>query len=312
MTRQRGYVDLQINGIGGIDFNESNLSALPWERALEWLAQDGTSDFLPTLITDSVDSLCLKLANLSRLCEASVQKPEGACKAVGIHLEGPFLSDQVGYIGAHPKQHARPLELDALKRLVDAANGWIRLVTLAPECDPNGRGIEYLAQQDVLIAAGHCNPSIDQLRCAIDSGLSLFTHLGNACPASIPRHENIIHRVLSLRDSLRVTLIADGFHLPLWLLDSWVDWFGENRVAIVSDAISAAGLAPGIYQLGPQKVAVGADGVPRSADQTHFVGSGATLGRMRNLCESHLSWSSERIEKLFKTNAAQWLGLPSH
>jgi len=312
MTRQRGYVDLQINGIGGIDFNESNLSALSWERALEWLAQDGTTDFLPTLITDSVDSLCLKLANLSRLCEASVQKREGACKAVGIHLEGPFLCDQVGYIGAHPKQHARPLELDALKRLVDAANGWIRLVTLAPECDPNGRGIEYLAQKDILIAAGHCNPSIDQLRRAIDSGLSLFTHLGNACPASIPRHENIIHRVLSLRDSLRVTLIADGFHLPLWLLDSWVDWFGENRVAIVSDAISAAGLAPGIYQLGAQKVAVGADGVPRSADQTHFVGSGATLGRMRNLCESHLSWSSERIEKLFKTNAAQWLGLPSH
>jgi N-acetylglucosamine-6-phosphate deacetylase len=311
MTRQRGYVDLQINGIGGIDFNESNLSALSWERALEWLAQDGTSDFLPTLITDSVDSLCLKLANLSRLCEASVQKPEGACKAAGIHLEGPFLCDHFGYIGAHPKQHARPLELDALKRLVDAANGWIRLVTLAPECDPKGRGIEYLAQEDILIAAGHCNPSIDQLRCAIDSGLSLFTHLGNACPASIPRHENIIHRVLSLRDSLRVTLIADGFHLPLWLLDSWVDWFGENRVAIVSDAISAAGLAPGIYQLGAQKVAVGADGVPRSADQTHFVGSGATLGRMRNLCESHLSWSSERIEKLFKTNAAQWLGLPS-
>ena len=312
MTRQRGYVDLQINGIGGIDFNESNLSALSWERALEWLAQDGTTDFLPTLITDSVDSLCLKLANLSRLCEASVQKPEGACKAVGIHLEGPFLSDQVGYIGAHPKQHARPLELDALKRLVDAANGWIRLVTLAPECDPNGRGIEYLAQEDVLIAAGHCNPSIDQLRCAIDSGLSLFTHLGNACPASIPRHENIIHRVLALRDALRITLIADGFHLPLWLLDSWVDWFGDHRVAIVSDAISAAGLAPGIYQLGAQKVAVGADGVPRSVDQTHFVGSGATLGRMRNLCESHLSWSSERIEKLFKTNAAQWLGLPSH
>jgi len=312
MTRQRGYVDLQINGIGGIDFNESNLSALSWERALEWLAQDGTTDFLPTLITDSVDSLCLKLANLSKLCEASVQKPEGACKAVGIHLEGPFLSGQVGYIGAHPKQHARPLELDALKRLVDAANGWIRLVTLAPECDPNGRGIEYLAQEDILIAAGHCNPSIDQLRCAIDSGLSLFTHLGNACPASIPRHENIIHRVLALRDALRITLIADGFHLPLWLLDSWVDWFGDHRVAIVSDAISAAGLAPGIYQLGAQKVAVGADGVPRSADQTHFVGSGATLGRMRNLCESHLSWSSERIEKLFKTNAAQWLGLPSH
>ncbi|MCY3006369.1 MAG: N-acetylglucosamine-6-phosphate deacetylase [Planctomycetota bacterium] len=311
MTQHHGYVDLQINGIGGIDFNESNLLPSSWESALERLAQDGTTDFLPTLITDSVDSLCLKIANISKFCEASAKEPSIPSKAVGIHLEGPFLSDQAGYIGAHPKEHAMAMDLDALKRLVDAANGSIRLVTLAPECDPKGIGIEYLAQQNILVAAGHCNPSIDQLRCAIDSGLSLFTHLGNACPGSIPRHDNIIHRVLALRDTLRVTLIADGFHLPLWLLDSWVDWFGEQRVAIVSDAISAAGLAPGIYQLGQQKVAVGADGVPRSHDQTHFVGSGATLGRMRNLCESQLSWSSERIEKLFKTNAAQWLGLPS-
>jgi N-acetylglucosamine-6-phosphate deacetylase len=309
MTQLHGYVDLQINGIGGIDFNESNLLPSAWERALERLAQDGTTDFLPTLITDSVDSLCLKLANISKFCEAGAKEPNIPSKAVGIHLEGPFLSDQAGYIGAHPKEYAMAVDLDALKRLVDAANGWIRLVTLAPECDPKGIGIEYLAQQNILVAAGHCNPSIDQLQRAIDSGLSLFTHLGNACPGSIPRHDNIIHRVLALRDSLRVTLIADGFHLPLWLLDSWVDWFGEQRVAIVSDAISAAGLAPGIYQLGQQKVAVGADGVPRSHDQTHFVGSGATLGRMRKLCESELSWSSDRIEKLFKTNAAQWLGL---
>jgi N-acetylglucosamine-6-phosphate deacetylase len=309
MTQLHGYVDLQINGIGGIDFNESNLLPSAWERALERLAQDGTTDFLPTLITDSVDSLCLKLANISKFCEAGAKEPNIPSKAVGIHLEGPFLSDQAGYIGAHPKEYAMAVDLDALKRLVDAANGWIRLVTLAPECDPKGIGIEYLAQQNILVAAGHCNPSIDQLQRAIDSGLSLFTHLGNACPGSIPRHDNIIHRVLALRDSLRVTLIADGFHLPLWLLDSWVDWFGEQRVAIVSDAISAAGLAPGIYQLGQQKVAVGSDGVPRSHDQTHFVGSGATLGRMRKLCESELSWSSDRIEKLFKTNAAQWLGL---
>jgi len=309
MTQLHGYVDLQINGIGGIDFNESNLLPSAWERALERLAQDGTTDFLPTLITDSVDSLCLKLANISKFCEAGAKEPNIPSKAVGIHLEGPFLSDQAGYIGAHPKEYAMAVDLDALKRLVDAANGSIRLVTLAPECDPKGIGIEYLAQQNILVAAGHCNPSIDQLQRAIDSGLSLFTHLGNACPGSIPRHDNIIHRVLALRDSLRVTLIADGFHLPLWLLDSWVDWFGEQRVAIVSDAISAAGLAPGIYQLGQQKVAVGADGVPRSHDQTHFVGSGATLGRMRKLCESELSWSSDRIEKLFKANAAQWLGL---
>ena len=311
MTRTGDCVDLQINGIGGIDFNQADLQEDCWLSALDWLDQDRTSHFLPTLITDSIDSLCSKLVNLSRLCQTSNSQPRGhASKPVGIHLEGPFLSPEPGYVGAHPKQHAVPMNLDDLKRLVHAANGWLKLVTLAPECDPTGKGIEYLVAQKILVAAGHCNPSIDQLRCAIDSGLSLFTHLGNACPQTVPRHDNIIHRVLALRDSLRVTLIADGFHLPLWLLDSWVDWFGDDRVAIISDAISAAGLPPGIYQLGDRKVDVGPDGVPRSEDRSHFVGSGTTLGRMRNICLRDLSWPAERIEKLFKTNAAQWLELP--
>lgn len=309
MAQPDGYFDLQINGLGGVDFNDNCLLQADWEQAISKLAQDGTTAFLPTLITDSVDSLCKKLSALAGLCQWSNRNPNAGSRAIGIHLEGPFLSAEPGYVGAHPKEHAIPLELDQLKRLVDAGDGWLKLVTLAPERDPKSKGIEFLSDQNILVAAGHCDPTIEQLRRAIDAGLSLFTHLGNACPPSIARHDNIIHRVLSLRDSLRVTLIADGHHLPLWLLDSWVNWFGDDNVAIISDAISAAGLPPGIHRLGQRQVNVGTDGVPRSQDGSHFVGSGTTLGQMRKLCQDKLSWSDARIDKLFKGNASDWLGL---
>ena len=309
MSRIDGWVDLQINGLGGIDFNQKDLSEQDWNRAVELLGLDGTKFFLPTLITDSIESLCSKLRTLATLCEANHRDPSAQSKALGIHLEGPFLSCEPGYIGAHPPQHAIAMDLDQLKRLYDAAGGWLKLVTLAPEYDPKCQGVDFLVQRDVMVAAGHCNPSIGQLLQAIDSGLSLFTHLGNACPPMLPRHDNIVQRVLALREHLRVTLIADGHHLPIWLLETWVDWFGEDNVAIISDAISAAGLEPGVYQLGDRQVAVGTDGVPRSQDRSHFVGSGATLGRMHAICQAELGWNEQRIEKVFRNNAFRWLGI---
>ena len=309
MKPVQGWVDLQINGLGGIDFNQPDLNEDRWIKAIELLGQDGTSHFLPTIITDCTENLCRKLSNLAKLCQAANRDTQLPSRAVGIHLEGPFLSSETGYVGAHPAAYAVPMNTDQLKRLIEAADGWLKLVTLAPEGDPACSGIELLVRENILVSAGHCNPSMDQLRRAIDAGLTLFTHFGNACPPHLPRHDNILHRVLALRESLKVTLIADGFHLPLWLLDSWIDWFGEQRVAIISDAISAAGLPSGVYTLSDRKVHVGADGVPRSEDRTHFVGSGATLGRMQIGCKRQLNWSEERLRRLFRTNAASWLGL---
>ncbi len=307
-STREGFVDLQINGLFGVDFNQSSITQEEWSLARDVLTKDGTSHFLPTLITDSIDALELKLRNLAHRC-AEQSQSDTLAYAVGIHLEGPFLSCEAGYVGAHPREHARALELDLLKRLVDAADGSLRWVTLAPECDPRGDGVKYLVDRGIRVAAGHSNASLDQLKCSIDHGLGWITHLGNACPPLLPRHENILHRFLSQRKELHATLIADGFHLPWWLLELWIDCFGEDRVAIVSDAISAAGLPPGMHRLGDRVVAVGDDGVPRSEDGTHFVGSGATLGVMRRRCESVFDWTQDRYQKLFVGNAAQWLGL---
>jgi len=306
----QGLVDLQINGVQGVDFNSASLSRDDWNRALQALSDDGTEAFLPTVITDSIPALMRKLDGLAGLCELGVVSfIGGGSRPVGIHLEGPYLSEKPGYIGAHPQAHAKDASLEEMKRLCDAARGWIKLVTLAPERDVGGKATRWLVDQGVLVAAGHTDASLDELKRGIDSGLSLFTHLGNACPQIVPRHDNIVHRAIALRDSLKITLIADGHHLPLWLIESWVGIFGVDRVAIVSDAISAALLPPGLHRLGDQVVAVGEDGVPRSEDRTHFVGSGATLGMMAGLLRRETSLSEESLAQMLCKNPMRWLGI---
>jgi N-acetylglucosamine-6-phosphate deacetylase len=300
-----GYIDLQINGLKGVDFNSSTLSVEAWDSALEALASDGTLGFLPTLITDSADSLRHKLARLAVLCN----RTRADVIPLGIHLEGPFISPIAGYVGAHPPQYAIQGDVDLMKGWMDASQGQIRLVTLAPECDREGAVTRYLSDCGVLVAAGHTNATLDELKRAIDSGLSLFTHLGNACPSSVSRHDNVLNRALSLKHALRYTLIADGYHLPPWLLRTWIDFLGLDRVAIVSDAISAAGLPAGTHRLGDQEINVGPDGVPRSPDGTHFVGSGATLGKMADWLEPTGWYSKSDLSLLLRQNALKWLGI---
>jgi N-acetylglucosamine-6-phosphate deacetylase len=293
------FFDIQINGCWGVDFNSESLTDEQWQVAEEKLALDGTGFFLPTIITDSVEAMIAKISRIASLID---REPISKRRAVGIHVEGPFISQEPGYIGAHPPQHARSASIDIAKRIVEAGNGFVRLVTLAPEQDSSGEVTSFLASQDICVAAGHTNASRDQMLKSIDSGLRLFTHLGNGCPANLARHDSIIHRVLSLRNKIHVSLIADGHHLPLWLLRSWIDWFGIDRVTIISDAISAAGLPPGLHSLGNRKVLVGDDGVPRSEDRSHFVGSGATLGQMNSILDSQLQLDASDRTRLLVTN----------
>ncbi len=298
------FIDLQINGCWGIDFNSQELSEHDWHLACKQLSNSGTSEFLPTIITDSLDSMVAKIQRLADYCE---QNRDGHAIATGIHVEGPFISPVTGYIGAHPRLHAIPASIDSAKQLVDAGRGWVRMLTLAPEMDTEARVVRYLADQGILVAAGHTNATIDDLQRSIDAGLRCFTHLGNGCPAEMPRHDNIIHRVMKLRDQLTVTLIADGHHLPAWLLHIFIEWFGVDRSIIVSDAISAAGLPSGYHTLGSRRVWVGDDGVPRSEDRTHFVGSGALLDKMLPLLRDDQRHSPSSLNKMFRENAKRLL-----
>ena len=194
-----------------------------------------------------------------------------------------------------------------MRRLLDAANGLTRLVTLAPERDPQLRVTKFLSDSNILVAAGHTDASLDELKAAIDGGLSVFTHLGNGCPQQLHRHDNIVQRALSLRDRLTICFIADGVHVPAPALGNYLRLVGVERAIVVTDAIAAARLGPGRYTLGEQTVDVGADLVCRSADGEHFVGSTATMPRMAAFLSNELGFSPLEIRQMLWDNPRRLL-----
>lgn len=290
-----GYVDLQVNGFGGIDFNGDSLTAEELHTVCVRLREDGAAAFLPTVITDDLDVMC---GRLGRLCDLRQQSPLAIEMIHGFHIEGPFISGEPGFVGAHPAEHVRPARLDDAKRLLEAAGGLARLVTLAPECDADCDTTRYLASQGIVVSAGHCNPTLDVLKAAIDSGLTMFTHLGNACPNQAPKHDNVIQRVLSLAGKLRISFIADGFHVPFFALGNYFNAAGLDRCVVVSDAISAAGQGTGTFWVAGREAHVDEDLVPRSADRSHYVGSATSVALMVERLKSELGLDAASIRQL--------------
>ncbi|MCH8840687.1 MAG: N-acetylglucosamine-6-phosphate deacetylase [Planctomycetes bacterium] len=300
-----GYVDLQVNGYAGVDFNGDNLTVDAMHGVCQRMRDEGAAGFLPTVITDEVDVMAARLARLADVRRAD---PLAREMILGVHIEGPFISAAPGNVGAHPQAAVRPANLAQMERLLEAADGLTRIVTLAPEHDEGLNVTRYLADHGITVAAGHCDPSLEQLQAAIDAGLSMFTHLGNGCPAKLNRHDNIIQRTLSLSDQLWISFIADGHHVPFPALGNYLRSARIERCVIVSDAISAAGLGPGRYQVGNQSVEVGEDLVPRSADGTHFVGSATTIPKMMENLRRDLRLSQDEIQQLTSIGPRRILG----
>jgi len=301
-----GSFDLQVNGYAGVYFNSDHTTAEDYHRACVALHEEGVDGILATVITDSIEHLCSRLTNIVRARE---QDPLVSKLIQGIHIEGPFLNPEPGYIGAHPADHAQPASLDAMKRLLNAAEGLTRIVTLAPECDPGFQVTSWLAQQAITVSAGHCNPSTDQLQAAIDAGLSMFTHLGNGCPLNLHRHDNIIQRVLSLSDRLFVGFIADGVHVSFEALSNYLKLVGPDRAFVVTDAVSAAGMGPGTYALAGQDVVVDEQLATWAADRSHLVGSAMTMTRVRENLTNQLKLSAEQVQRLTDENPRTAIGI---
>jgi N-acetylglucosamine-6-phosphate deacetylase len=226
----------------------------------------------------------------------------------GIHIEGPFINPIKGYVGAHPPHAVKPANVDDAKRLFEAAGGLARLVTLAPEHDEGCKTTAWLASQRVVVSAGHCDPSLDQLRAACDAGLSMFTHVGNGCPIQMHRHDNIIQRALSLHDRLWLCFIPDGVHVPFFVLKNWLRSTGLDRVIFVTDAISAARLGPGRYTLAGWDILIGEDLVARSPDGSHFVGSTVTVPRIKANALHDLGMTEAELARVLDENPQKAMG----
>jgi N-acetylglucosamine-6-phosphate deacetylase len=301
------YFDLQLNGYKGIDFNSDDLSAAALSEACELLRADGVGGVLVTIITDALDRMSARLARI-----AAIRTQDEVVREIvrGIHIEGPFLNEAPGYVGAHPPGHVLSADLEPMKRLLDTAGGLTRLVTLAPERDPGMRVTRFLSSQGVIVSAGHSDASLDQLRAAIDAGLSMFTHLGNGCPLLLHRHDNIIQRVLNQSHRLWICFIADGVHVAYPALGNYLRCVGPERAIVVTDGTAAAGLGPGRYTIGSQEILVGEDLAAWAPDRSHLIGATATMPQVAARLERDLGLSREAVMQLVAINPRRALGIP--
>jgi len=300
------YVDLQVNGFGGVDFNSEELTAEGLHKACQQLRDSGVAKILATIITEHIPTMCARLSKLAKLRAADELARD---VIAGVHIEGPFINETPGYRGAHPADAIRPADVDAMQQMLDAAEGLTKLVTLAPERDDGLKVTSLLAKQNVVVSAGHCDASYDQLKAAADAGLSLYTHLGNGCPMQMHRHDNIVQRVLSLSDRIRPCFIADGVHVPLFALKNYLRCAGIERSIVVTDCIAAAGLGPGRYRLSRWEILIGEDLAARAPDGSHLVGSAMTMPQNAHNLEHELGLSEREIELLLVQNPAKAIGL---
>ena len=293
--------DIQINGFAGIDFQSEEFTIDDASQAVQELARHQTFRFFPTLITDSLESLERKFALLESFRNQDSHLAEAMC---GYHLEGPWLSAEPGYRGAHDAQWMGPPDLDSFQRLQEAAGGNIRLVTLAPELPGSEAFIKELTNSGVEISLGHTAASDDDISRAIDAGARFCTHLGNGVPNELHRHDNVIQRLLA-RDELFAFFIPDGIHLPPAVLKNLVRAKPDGKALFTTDAMSAAGASPGQYALGDLTMEVGEDRVVRMPGANNFAGSALAPDQGISHLENWLGWSSEKVRASFSTNIAE-------
>lgn len=264
-----GLVDLQVNGFAGVDFQAAGLSEGELLQAARGLALAGCTRFFLTLITAEWGDLMRRLRHLRSLRHGSARL---RAAIAGWHLEGPFLSAVEGFHGTHEPALMRDPTPDLVTELRAATAGDPVLLTLAPEREGAIEAIAQAASLGMRVSLGHTDASAERLAAAVAAGASGFTHLGNACPQRLDRHDNILWRVFETQ-GLMVSLIPDGLHVspPLFRLVHRL--VPLDSILYVSDAMAAAGVAPGRYRLGNLELDVGTDQAVRAPGSTHFAGS---------------------------------------
>jgi N-acetylglucosamine-6-phosphate deacetylase len=266
-----GFVDAHLNGFAGVDFLGADADG--YRRAAEALAATGVVAYQPTFVSSSPESTCEALARL-----AALDGGPGP-RALGAHLEGPFLSRR--WPGAHVVRYLRPPD-PALAEALCAA-GPVTMVTLAPELTGGLELVEWLVRRGVVASLGHSDANAATAGAAFDQGAGAVTHIYNAQRRWWPRDPGVAGVAL-VRPEVAVQAIVDNVHLaPETAYAAFLA--ARERFCLVTDAVEAAGRGPGTYRLGERSVEV-KDGEVRLPDGT-LAGSVLTMdGAVRNLVEA--------------------------
>jgi N-acetylglucosamine-6-phosphate deacetylase len=297
-TLAPAFFDVHTHGAAGHDLMEATPEAL--SAIGGFLATRGVGNFLATTVTASMDATLKSLDGLAKL----MAKPPSAGQAhpIGIHLEGPFLSHLKR--GVHPPNYLLDPDIATFDRLFEAAQGQVRLMTLAPELPNAAELAAHASARGVRISMGHSNATKNETRAVMAAGAASATHTFNAMRPLDHREPGILGTVLT-DDSLFAEMICDGIHVQPEIVKLWWRAKGPKRAILVTDAMSAAGMPNGEYFLGGFAVQV-ADG--RAMADGVLAGSVLTLDRA---LKNFLAFTDARLEealRLLTVNPATMTG----
>lgn len=247
-----GFVDMHVHGGGGASFSAG--TAEEARTVVRTHREHGTTTMVASTVSGDLDDLARQAAELSELVEDG--------ELAGIHFEGPFISPH--RCGAHQPSLLRDPDPADVRKLLDAARGAARMMTLAPELPGGLDSVRLLSDSGVIAAVGHTDADYDATLEAVAAGATVATHLFNAMPSLLHRAPGPVTALLE-DERVTVELINDGTHLHPAVLQLAFSRAGADRVAFITDAMGAAGMSDGVYPLGPMEVEV-KDGVARISD----------------------------------------------
>jgi N-acetylglucosamine-6-phosphate deacetylase len=308
-TLAPSFFDVHIHGAAGHDVMEATPEAL--NAIGGFLATRGTGSFLAATVTAPLDATLRAVAGLARLIEsprlieAHSKIGQPIARPVGIHLEGPFLSHAKR--GVQPLEHLRAPDIAVFDHLFEAAEGKVRLMTLAPELPGAVELTAHATALGVRVSLGHSNATAAETRAAIEAGAISATHTFNAMRPLDHREPGILGVVLTT-DSVYAELICDGIHTAPELVRLWYRAKGPERAILVTDAMSATGMPDGEYQLGgfPVQVANG-----KAMARGVLAGSVLTLDRALMNFVEYTGAPLDEALRLLTVNPAAMIGLTS-
>ena len=295
-----GFIDIHNHGNSGYDVMDATEEAL--DKIGEYHISNGVTSYLGTALTSSYENLTKAIENI-----VSYKNKDDKAQVIGIHLEGPFFNSIKK--GAQPEKYIDTPSVEKIQNLLDVSDGMLKMVSLAPELIGSMDLIRYLKKQDIVVAMAHSNAEYKPAKEGIENGITVATHLYNGMRNFTHREPGIIGASLT-DDRVYCEIIYDRFHLHDVAVKIALKMKGYDKTVLVSDAMMAAGLEDGEYDLGGQKVFV-KDKLPR-------LESGSIAGSTLNLQLSvynminFLQVPINEAVKMASLNAAKAINMDKH
>ncbi|WP_374774612.1 N-acetylglucosamine-6-phosphate deacetylase [Streptomyces sp. NBC_01310] len=290
-----GFVDMHNHGGGGASFTSGTAEDVL--KGVRTHREHGTTTLVASTVTGDLAELARRAGLLAELTQQG--------EIAGIHFEGPFINPCRK--GAHKEDLLRDPDPAEVRKLIDAAHGAARMFTLATELPGGLDSVRLLAEHGVIAAIGHTDATYEQTRAAIDAGATVATHLFNAMPGLAHREPGPIAALLE-DERITVELINDGTHLHPAALELAFHHAGAHRVALITDAMDAAGFGDGTYHLGPLEVEV-KQGVARLVEGGSIAGSTLTLDTAFKRSVTLDRLPVESVVQAISANPAKLIGL---